>query len=70
MSYVEASPLPEICENCKEEDCYNCDYLLARWVPDREEKLRMEKLSLERAVNRMQRRIQTIDAQLRELKAK
>lgn len=31
IEYTENSPLPAVCVECREEECYNCDHLLERW---------------------------------------
>lgn len=31
IEYTEVTPLPAVCAECKEEECYNCDHLLERW---------------------------------------
>lgn len=31
IEYKEVIPLPAVCVECKEEECYNCDHLLERW---------------------------------------
>ena len=43
MDWIEADPLPEVCQNCQEEECYNCDYAGARWYlsPEDEEWIKM-----------------------------
>lgn len=38
MRFKETQPLPAVCMNCKEEDCYNCDNALDRWKLIREDK--------------------------------
>ena len=46
MEYVEANPLPTVCQDCKEPDCDVCDYGLDRWLLSSEEvaKLKTELL--------------------------
>ena len=63
MDWIEASPMPEDCRNCKESDCYNCDHLGKRWqLPERDRLLLRRKL-MEHAVARYQRKIAEIDRQ-------
>lgn len=37
MVWIEADPLPLECENCPEEECYNCDYAGKRWYLSEED---------------------------------
>ena len=55
MCLIEANPLLQVCVNCKEEDCYNCDYAGLRWQipPDTMQAIR-QKLQ-ERAKARRER---------------
>lgn len=41
MEWREVSPLPQRCIECKEIECYNCDYALDRWYLPREEELKI-----------------------------
>lgn len=59
--------IPEECKNCVEEDCYNCDTALKRWELSREEKLMTDRLLAVRAIQRLQRKISAIDAELDKL---
>lgn len=41
MEWIEANPLPTECQNCQEEDCYNCDFAMKRWYLSEEDEQRM-----------------------------
>lgn len=64
MEYIEVTPLPPVCQSCKEEDCYNCDYAGRRWQQSQEDELRIRKKGLLRAIERMQRQVEGIDKKL------
>lgn len=64
MEWLEANPLPVECENCQEEDCYNCDYAGKRWYLSEEDELRVRRKGLVKAVERLQRQIKEIDMKL------
>lgn len=52
MEYTEVTPLPPVCQNCQEGDCYNCDYAGQRWQLSQEDELRIRKKGLLRAIER------------------
>ncbi len=56
MKYSEVSPLPEVCQDCKEQECYNCDYAGLRWVLPPEEEARISRHMRKRAADRLLRR--------------
>lgn len=64
MEWIQADPLPAECRNCREEDCYNCDFSGKRWQLFREDELRVRRKSLLRAIERLQRQVQAIDREL------
>jgi hypothetical protein len=64
MEWVEADPLPVECQNCQEEDCYNCDTAGKRWYLPREDELRLRRKGLVKAIERLHRQIQDIDREL------
>lgn len=64
MEWLEANPLPIECENCEEEDCYNCDYAGKRWYLSEEDELKVRRKGLVKAVERLQRQIKEIDKKL------
>ena len=64
MNWLEASPIPKECENCKEADCYNCDHLGNRWHLAERDQLLLRRKLMEQAIARYQRKIAEIDRQL------
>ncbi len=64
MEWLEANPLPVVCKNCEEEDCYNCDHAGERWYLTKADELRLRRKGLEKAIMRMQRQIEEIDREL------
>ncbi len=67
MEYTEANPLPEICQNCTEAECYNCDYALARWPVSRKFELESTRKLKLRAIAQLQRQIAEIDRELKQI---
>ena len=67
MEWLELNPIPEECRECKEEDCYNCDTAELRWTLSREDELRARRMLMVRAIERFQRRLAAIDAELEKL---
>ena len=66
MEWIEANPLPEACQNCQEEECYNCDHAGKRWYLSQQDKLRLRRKGLQKSIARLQRQIDEIDRQLSE----
>ena len=64
MEWIEANPLPTVCQICHEEDCYACDHAGERWYLSEQDKLLLRRKSLVKAMERLQRQIQEIDRQL------
>ena len=64
MEYIEVSPLPKVCQDCHEPDCYECDYAGERWVLPKKQELLLQKKMKEQAIRRFQRQIEEIDKQL------
>lgn len=64
MEWIEANPLPQRCQECREEDCYNCDYAGERWYLSKADELRSRKQMMLRAIERYQRKIAEIDKEL------
>ena len=55
MEWIEANPLPQVCLNCQEEECYNCDFALLRWhLLEEDEAACLQKME-ERARQRLER---------------
>ena len=67
MEWLEANPLPEACADCKEEDCYNCDFAMERWNLSEKDELRVRRKMLERHIEHLQRKIAVIDRELNKL---
>lgn len=70
MEWIEVNPLPDVCQKCQEEECYNCDYAGLRWMLPKADKLRLEKVSLLKAIDRLQRQVKKIDEELKVLEDK
>ena len=67
MEWLERNPIPSECQECQEEDCYNCDNTGKRWYLSEEDELRVRRKSLVKAVERLQRQIADIDERLAEI---
>ena len=52
MEWLEADPLPVECQDCQEEDCYNCDHAGKRWYLSQEDDLRIRRKGLLKAIDR------------------
>ncbi len=63
MEYIEANPLPPECENCNE-DCGSCDIAGKRWYLSKADELRLQRKSLLKAIERYERQIARIDAEI------
>lgn len=66
MEWMEVETLPMECQNCQEEECYNCDHAGKRWQVSREEELLLRRKGLVKAIERLQRQIEEIDRELRD----
>ena len=64
MEWIEANPLPQECLNCQEEDCYECDTAGKRWYLSKADELRIQRKGLIKAIERLERQIHEIDAEL------
>lgn len=64
LEWIEANPLPPECIDCQEEDCYNCDTAGKRWYLSRADELRVKRKGLLKAIERLERQIKAIDAEL------
>jgi len=69
MKWIEADPLPAACQNCREEDCYNCDTAGLRWYLSREDELKLRRKGLVKAMERLQQQIRNIDKELLSMSA-
>ena len=70
MEWIEANPLPAVCQNCQEEECYNCDYAGERWTLSKADELRVRRKGLLKAIDRLQRQVKAIDEELQALEDK
>lgn len=66
MKWIEVNPLPQVCTVCKEEECYNCDFAGERWVLSENDQLEITKKALQRATERMQKRIKRVGVEVSE----
>lgn len=64
MEWIEADPLPEVCQKCQEEDCWECDHAGKRWYLPEADKLELRRKGLMKAVERLQRQITELDQQI------
>ena len=64
MEWIEADPLPPAYQDCQEEDCYNCDHAGERWTLSQADELRVRRKGLLKAIERLQRQVKAIDAEL------
>lgn len=64
MEWIEADPTPKACMDCQAEDCYNCDTAGERWQLSHEDELKACRKQMVRAIERLQRRIYSIDVEL------
>ena len=67
MKWIESNEVWADCENCGQEDCYNCDIAGERWVLSKADELRTKRRLMVRAVERLERKIAEIDEQLEKL---
>ena len=64
MNWIETETIPAACRDCTGEDCYNCDTAGERWHLSREDELKVRRKQLVRAIERLQRKIYSIDIEL------
>lgn len=64
MAWIEVNLIPAACRSCQEEDCYNCDTAGERWQLSREDELKVRRKQMVRAVERLQRKIFSINLEL------
>ena len=67
MEFLEANPLPKVCESCTEEDCYNCDHAGERWYLSRADELKVRRKMLVKAIERLQRQLAAVDEELKKI---
>ncbi len=66
MEWIEANPLPQECQNCQKEECYNCDHAGKRWHLPAVDELRLRRRGLLKAIRRQQRQVDAIEKELKE----
>ena len=69
MEWIEANPLPEVCQNCEELDCTFCDYEGERWTLSRADELRVKRKMLVKAIEYYQRKLKALDEELQALES-
>lgn len=52
MEYAERSPLPEVCQACREPDCWECDHAGERWILGERDRQRLSRKLAEQAITR------------------
>ena len=55
MEFIEATPLPEVCQCCTEPDCDVCDHGLERWLLSLEKEYELWKKLREQGEKRTNR---------------
>ena len=65
MEWIEVSPLPLVCQECK----WECDNAGERWILSPEDELLVRRKGLQKAVERLQKQIAEIDRQLSSISA-
>lgn len=55
MELIERDPLPAVCRDCQEPDCWECDYAGKRWIFSEEDQRTISRKMKERAIARCQR---------------
>lgn len=70
MEWIESNPLPAECTACNYKDCYNCDYAGKRWSLSPYDELRLRKKGILKAIERLERQLKAIDAELEAYKEK
>ncbi len=64
MEWIESDPLPEACQDCQGEACYNCDHAGACWYLTEVDRLKLCRKGLLRAVEGLQKQIAELDQQI------
>lgn len=68
MELIEKKPLPKVCKNCKDPDCWECDHAGERWQMSHIDELSAKKKGLQKAIERLQKQIDLIDEEIRKYK--
>ena len=73
MEWIEANPLPQVCQECEAEqregDCGSCEYGGLRFYLSEEDELKVSRKGLLRRIERDQAKVKEIEAKLDELGA-
>ena len=56
MELIQAVPLPEVCINCHDPDCFSCNYGGLRWRISEEDLQRIRQKMLQRQKERLKRK--------------
>ena len=67
MEWIEANPLPDVCKECTEGDCYNCDHAGERWYLSPKDELKMRRKMMVKAIERLQRQVAAVDEELKKM---
>lgn len=71
MRFVEANPLPQICQECEAEkrelDCSSCEYAGYRFLTSELDELTAKKKLLLRRLSRDQERVREIEVRIAEI---
>lgn len=69
MEWLETDPLPIECQNCLEDDCYNCDIAGQRWYLSPEDAFQLQCKGIANSVTRLQKRMEQTDSVIKKLEA-
>jgi len=64
MKWIEADPLPAVCQTCGGVDCYHCDHAGQRWYLPQKEELQLRRKGVLHGIARLQRQLESIDREL------
>ena len=64
MNWIEAEQLPQACEQCREQECYNCEVAAQRWVLTEQAKLRIRRNVIRKEIERLLVELSQIERKL------
>lgn len=64
MDWIEVVPLPEACQKCMDEDCYNCDMAGQRWVLSEQAQLQIKHNGICKQLERLLVELSEVDREL------
>lgn len=64
MNWIDAVSLPEECQKCEQQSCYNCDVAGKRWFLSQKDDLLVRRKMLLKSIERSQKQIDEIDKEL------